>query len=176
MYQTPEQFMQISTSNLEAALSLANITLQSTERLLDLNLKTAKQALDEGLRSAKTLADAKNVQDLVSLQSTNPQPGLEKVMAYSRSVYEVATEAQARINRLMEERVTELNGRLVAAFDQAMKSAPAGSEGAFAALKSAMAAANSAYDTMSRVSRQASEVATSNITAQAAKATKKKTH
>ncbi len=173
MYQSPEQFMQFGKSSLEAALSLANITLQGTERLVGLQLKTAKEALDESIRSAKALSDIKNVQELMSLQSTATQPNMEKVMAYSRSVYEVASDTQTKINKVLEDSMSKVGGELVAAVDKAVKTAPAGSETAVAAFKSAVAAASTAYDTMSKVAREATDLAVSSATTQAAKATKK---
>lgn len=178
MYQSPEQFMQFGKSSLEAALSLANITLQGTERLVGLQLKTAKEALDESIKSAKALSDVKNVQDLMSLQSTSAQPSLEKAVAYSRSLYEVAAETQTQISKVFEDRMSRVSGELVAAMDKAVKTAPAGSETAVAAFKSAVAAANTAYDTLSKVAREATEMAVNSASAQAAKvaAAKKKTH
>jgi len=178
MYQSPEQFMQFGKSSLEAALSLANITLQSTERLVDLQMKTVKDALDESIKSAKALSDVKNVQDLISLQSTTAQPSLEKVVAYSKSVYEVAADTQTQINKVMEDRMAKVSGEIVAAIDKAVKTAPAGSEAAVAAFKSAVTAANTAYDTLSKVSREAADMAMNNASAQAAKvvAAKKKAH
>lgn len=178
MYQSPEQFMQFGKSSLEAALSLANITLQSTERLVGLQMKTVKEALDESIKSAKALSDVKNVQDLMSLQSSAAQPSLDKVVAYSKSVYEVAAETQNQISKVLEDRMSKVSGEIVAAMDKAVKTAPAGSEAAVAAFKSAVAAANTAYDTISKVSREATDLAMNNATVQAAKvaAAKKKTH
>jgi len=180
MYQTPDRFMQIGKSSIEAALTVANITLQSTERLLDLNLKTAKEALDESMRSARALTEAKNVQDMVALQSTAAQPGLDKAIAYSRSVYEVATQAQTELNKLIEAQMAQVNGELIAALDNAAKTAPAGSEPAFAAFKSAMAMASTAYDTFTKVARQAADSAVSNGSNAAAQmvrgGTKKRAH
>jgi phasin family protein len=178
MYQSPEQFMQFGKSSLEAALSLANITLQSTERLIGLQLNTVKEALDESITRAKALSEVKNVQELMSLQSGTAQPNLEKVLAYSRSVYEVAADAQTQINKVMEERIGKMTGEVMAAVDKAVQTAPAGSEAAVAAFKSAVTAANTAYDTLSKVSREAADLAMNNATAQAAKAAaaKRKTH
>ncbi|MPZ42602.1 MAG: phasin family protein [Betaproteobacteria bacterium] len=179
MEQAPERFMQLGKSSMEAALSVANITLQSTERLIDLNLKTAKAALDESLRKAKALTEAKNVQDLVALQSSDAQPGIDKALAYSRSVYEVATQAQTELNKLVEARLTQVNEELIAALDKAAKAAPAGSEPAFAAFKSALVMANSAYDTFAKVARQATDAAVNNgsqVAAQVAKNARKKAH
>jgi len=178
MYQSPEQFVQFGKSSLEAALSLANITLQSTERLVGLQLKTAKEALDESIKSAKALSDVKNVQDFLSIQSTTAQPSLEKAVAYSRSLYEVAAETQTQITKVIEDRFSKVSGELVAAMDKAVKTAPAGSETAIAAFKSAITAANTAYDTFSKVARDATDLAVNTASAQAAKvaAAKKKAH
>lgn len=177
MYQSPEQFMQLGKSSLEAALSLATITLQGTERLVGLQMKTAKEALDESLKSAKALTDVKSVQEFMTLQSGTAQPSLEKMVAYSRSLYEVAAETQTQFSKVFEDRMTKVSGELVAAMDKAVKTAPAGSETALAAFKSAVAAANTAYDTLSKVAREAADMAVNNASAQAAKAAaKRKTH
>jgi phasin family protein len=179
MEQAPEHLMQLGKSSIEAALSVANITLQSTERLLDLNLKTAKAALDESLRNAKALTEAKNVQELVALQSSAAQPGIDKALAYSRGVYEVASQAQSELAKLVEARRAQVNEELIAALDRAAKTAPAGSEPAFAAFKSALVMANGAYDTFARLARQAADTAVKNgsqAAAQAAKNAGKKAH
>jgi len=178
MYQSPEQFMQLGKSSLEAALSLANITLQGTERLVGLQLKTAKEAIDESIKGAKALSDVKSVQELMSLQSTSAQPSLEKAVAYSRSLYEMAAETQTQISKVFEDRMSKVSGELVAAMDKAVKTAPAGSETAIAAFKTAIAAANTAYDTLTKVAREATDLAVNSASAQAAKvaAAKKKTH
>ena len=179
MYPTPDRFMILGKSSIEAALTVANITLQSTGRLLDLNLRTAKEALDESVRSAKTLAEAKNVQELVALQSNAAQPGIDKAVSYSRSVYEVATEAQSELGRLFETQMAQVSEEVASVLDKAAKTAPAGSEPAFAALRSAMAMANNAYDTFTKAARQATDSPVNNVAqapAEAASTSRKKTH
>ena len=49
--------------------------------------------------------------------------------------------------------------------DKYAKNAPAGSDVAIAAVKSALAAANSAYDSFAKVAKQATEIAEANIAA-----------
>jgi hypothetical protein len=60
--------------------------------------------------------------------------------------------------------------------DKLAKNAPAGSDVAVAAVKSALAAANTAYDSVSKAARQATELAEANFAAasNAAKETRKK--
>jgi phasin family protein len=179
MNQPHDRLVQLSKSSIEAALTVANITLQSTERLLDLNLKAAKETLDESLRNAKALSEAKNVQDFVALQSGAAQPGIDKALAYSRSLYEVASQAQGELSKLVEARRAQVNEELMAALDKAAKAAPAGAEPAFAAFKSAVAMANTAYESFALVARQAADTAVTNgtqVAAQVMKNGRKKAH
>jgi phasin family protein len=155
------------------------MTLLRTERLLDLQLKTAKEALVDSLRRARALSEARNVQEMVALQSTAAQPGIDKAIAYSRTLYEVASQAQTELNKLVEAQMAQVNEEFLSALDKAAKAAPAGSEPAFAAFKSAMAMANTAYDTFARAARQAADTAVSNgssAVANVARTTKKKAH
>jgi len=87
------------------------------------------------------LAGAKDVQELVNLQSTFAQPTIEKAIAYSKSVYEVATQTNTEFTKATERRVTEWNENFVSLLDKAAKNAPAGSDVAVSAVKQMLAAA-----------------------------------
>ena len=69
-------------------------------------------------------------------------------------MYGWATEMQGEVSKLVETQVADINKNVVEAIDRAAKSAPTGSEFAFAALKSALTAANQAYDVMSKAGKQ----------------------
>ena len=77
----------------------------------------------------------------------------------------------------MEEQVAEFNKQVVTGLDKVVKSAPAGSEVAVAAVKSAITAVNSAYDNLSKSAKQFTEMTQANVeaaTTQGVHATKKK--
>ena len=57
------------------------------------------------------------------------------------------------------------NDFFVSLLDKVSKNAPAGSDVAVAAVKSMLAAANSAYDNMNKVAKQATEIAEANVAA-----------
>jgi hypothetical protein len=63
-----------------------------------------------------------------------------------------------------------VNGQMLSMLDTAAKNGPAGTELAVSAIKSALAAANSAYDNISKATKQATEMAEANL----ATVTKKK--
>ena len=165
MFTNPQQLATANKANVEALLNLANQAFAGIERIATLNLNTARTALEDGVNNAKALLEAKDVQELVSLQSSLAQPAVEKAMAYSKSVYEIASQTQGEFAKLMEERVSEFNKTLTSALDNAVKSAPAGSDVAVAAVKSAMAAANSAYDSITKAAKQVVELAEQNVAA-----------
>ena len=101
----------------------------------------------------------------MSLQSTFAQPAIEKAIAYSKSVYEVATQTNTDLTKATERRVTEWNENFVSMLDKAAKNAPAGSDVAVSAVKQMLAAANSAYDNFNKVAKQATEIAEANVAA-----------
>ena len=162
---TTEHFAAANKNAIEALLTLANTAFASTERLAALNLNTARSLLEDSVANAKTLMGAKDVQDIVALQSGLVQPSIEKVVAYSRSVYEIVSQTQDELSKVVEAQVGEVNKAVATTLDQAAKQAPAGSDVAVAAVKSAIAAANSAYDSIAKATKQAVEMAEANVNA-----------
>ena len=177
MFQAPEQFMALNKANLEATVRFAGIALEGAERMLEVQLKAAKSAFADGVQQAKAFTEIKDVQELAQLKNTLAQPAIEKATSYVKSVYDVATATQSEINKLVEEQVAEFNKQVVTSLDKVVKSAPAGSEVAVAAIKSAITAVNSAYDNLSKSAKQFTEMTQANVeaaTSQAVHATKKK--
>ena len=162
---TPEQFAASNKANVETLLTLANAAFASAERLAALNLNTARSILEDGVANTKALLAVKDVQELVNLQASLAQPIVEKAVAYARSVYEITSQSQEEVSKVLEGQVAELNKGVATALDKAAKSAPAGSDVAVAAVKSAIAAANSAYDSMSKAAKQVAEIAEANVAA-----------
>lgn len=165
MFATPETLANANKANVEALLTLANTAFASAERLAALNLNTARSLLEDGVSNAKALLGAKDLQEAITLQATLAQPSIEKAVAYSRSVYEISAQTQEEMSKLVEAQFAEVNKNVASALDKAAKSAPAGSDVAVAAVKSAIAAANSAYDTMSKAAKQVAEITEANVAA-----------
>jgi phasin family protein len=174
MYLTPEQIVGANKAGMEALIGLASSQFAALERLSTLNTNATKAAFEEGLARAKSLLGAKDAQEYFSLNATVTQPNLEKAIAYSRSVYEVAAQTQGEIAKYVEARAAEFSKNLLGILDKASKNAPAGSDVAVAAVKTALAAASTAYDSFSKVAKQATEMAEANFTAATAPVKEKK--
>ncbi len=165
MYNTPENFAGANKANVESLMTIANTAFASAERLAALNLNTARIMLEDSVINAKALMSVKDVQELLSLQSALAQPAFEKAVAYSRSVYEIATQTQDEFSKIADSQYVEMNKNVTSVLDKAVKNAPAGSDVAVAAVKSAIAAANSAYETMNKAAKQVAEMTEANVAA-----------
>ncbi len=165
MYNTTEQFAGANKANVETLLTIANTAFASAERLAALNLNTARIMLEDSVNNAKALLTAKDMQELLGMQTALAQPAFEKAVAYSRSVYEIATQTQDEFTKIVDSQYVEMNKNVSTVLDKAAKSAPAGSDVAVAAVKSAIAAANSAYETMNKAAKQVAEMTEANVAA-----------
>jgi len=167
-----EQFASTNKTTVETLLTIANTVFASAERFAALNLNTARVFMEDSVANATALLAVKDVKELVAVQAALAQPAAEKFVVYSRSVYEIASETQGELSKVVEVQASDLNKNVSVALDKALKNAPAGSDVAVSTVKSAIAAANSAYDSMTKAARQAGEIAEANVTAAANAAVK----
>ena len=165
MYVTPEQIQAANKATVEALLAVANTQFTALEKLATIQASAVKSAFEDSVANTRALLSAKDVQEFVTLQNSFTQPAIEKAIAYSKSVYEVATEANSELSKVAERRVAEWNENFVTLLDKVSKNAPAGSDVAVAAVKSMLAAANSAYDNLTKAAKQATEIAEANVAA-----------
>ncbi len=163
MYVTPDRFAASSKAGVEAGLALAEAQFAVIERLAALNMRAAKAAIEDSAAHVKAVLEAKDPQEIVKLNSAFTQPALEKLAAYGRSVYDVAFESQAQASKVVESQAAEFNKAVASTLDSFAKNAPAGSDVAVNAAKSAWAAFNSAYDTVQKATKQATEVVEANF-------------
>jgi phasin family protein len=146
-------FSEITAATVDSATKLTRISMDSAERVIALQLDFAKASLEQATRSAKALAGAKDVQELLSMRTKSAESAVERLMGYSRSLYEISSEAQSQFSKLAEERMSSFQQAVSETVEQAAKSAPAGSDVAVAAMKSSLAATTAAFDSFNKAAR-----------------------
>jgi phasin family protein len=167
---TVEQVMASHKSNIETLLGLTSKAFEGVEKMVELNLTASKAALAEAGDHAKAILSVKDAQELLALQSGLMRPLAEKTAAYSRHLYDIATGSSAEFGKAFEDQATDAQRKFMGLVDNAAKNAPAGSETAVAVMKSAVAAANNALESVQKAVKQATEVAESNFNTVAANA------
>jgi phasin family protein len=160
---TPEQIAAAQKANLETLSGLTNQALKSIEKLVELNMHIAKQSLGESMSSAKKALEVKDIQQLLAHQAEAVQPMAEKIMAYSRHLYELAHETQASFTKSAEQELQAGQKKINALVEDWTKNAPAGSEAAVTAMKQAIASATNVFETSQKAVKHAVEVAQTNL-------------
>lgn len=165
-----EHISTFGRTQVESALRFVTIAAESTEKLFDLQIKNSKAAFNEGMKNAKALTEVKDFSELPAWTSLTFQPGVDKANAYARNLYEVVAGIQSEIGAALETQLADLGKEISVALDTALKSAPAGSEPAVAAVKSVIGTVNTVYENIAKASRQLATLTEANLTAAATQA------
>jgi phasin family protein len=144
---------------------LANATIDGIERLAALNLSAGRSFVEASFANVSALLGVSDVQSFVNLQQKLAAPVLEKGMEYSRNVIAITSETKDKIAKEVETQVAAVNANVSGLVEKALASAPAGSEVAVAAVKTAIKSANEAYEGLNKAAKQAVEVAEANVAA-----------
>ena len=162
---TVAQIVNTQKSNIDTLFGLTGKAFDGVEKLIELNIQAAKSVISEAARTTQAVLSIKDVQERIALQSSLLQPAAEKAAAYTRGVYEIAASTGAEVTRVAEAQSAEAQAKFMAIFETAVKNAPAGTENGVALVKSAVAAAYNAIETVQKAAKQAAEVAEANFNA-----------
>ena len=162
---TADQILAAQKANLETLFGLTTKAFEGVEKLVELNVTASKAAMSEAASTTQAVLSVKDAQELLALQASLFQPLAEKTAAYSRHLYDIAQGTSAEFGKAFEAKAAEAQQNFVGLVDSAAKDAPAGSETAVAVMKSAVAAANNAFESVQKAVKQASDVAEANFNA-----------
>ena len=162
---TAEQILASHKANIETLFGLTSKAFEGMEKLVELNVTASRAALSEAANPTQAVLAVKDAQELLALQAGLFQPLAEKTAAYSRHLYDIASGTDAEFGKAFEAQATDAQKAFTNLVDSAAKNAPAGSETAVAVMKSAVSAANNAFESVQKAVKQASDVAEANFNA-----------
>ncbi|MBL8437914.1 MAG: phasin family protein [Zoogloeaceae bacterium] len=162
-----EQFVAAGKANLESGLKLSvassNIVMGAVESVSALNLSTARAAFDDGVAYVKAVGELKDPKALIALQLGLLTPSSEKAIAYAKALTDIGSKAKDELVKLYEAEVAALTAKMNSNLEGFFKNAPAGSEAAVSAVKTAIANATSAYEGATKAAKQVAEAAQASI-------------
>ena len=101
MFPLPEQFSSAAKSQLESQLqifsTLTSKVFESAEKIIALNLNAGKAALSHTAETAQHLLVTQDPRDFFSYSTSQAQPNIESVLAYSRQLFGIASSTQAQL-------------------------------------------------------------------------------
>ena len=172
MKQTANPFADFGNAAVEAARQLTRISMDSAERTMAIQLDYAKGAVKQATLTAHALGQVKDVTELVAIRARMAENAIENAMGYSRSLYEVASEAQSELGKLAEERMSAFQQTVSENVEQAAKSSPAGGDLVATAFKSSMAATTAAFDSFNKAARNLASYTDASVRSTTAKSRK----
>ncbi|HYF57500.1 MAG TPA: phasin family protein [Burkholderiaceae bacterium] len=165
MFTTPDQMVAMHKAALESFQAIAAKSLEGMEKLAELNMAATKSTMEESAVQLRALFEIKDPKQFADLAVGSAQPATDKLTAYAKHVYDITNETGTEVAKLVEKQFADSNRQLHAAIDALAKNAPAGSEGIVTFVKSAVSAANTAYDQVNKATKQVVEMAEANIVA-----------
>ena len=175
---TAEQVIASQKATVETLFGLTTKAFAGVEKLVELNVQASKAALAETANQTQALMGVKDAQELLALQAGLMQPLAEKTAAYSRHLYDIASGTSSEFTKAFEAQAQAAQKQFANLVDSAAQNAPAGSEQAVAMMKGAVSAANTAFESVQKAVKQATDLAESNLASvtqsAAPKAAKKK--
>jgi phasin family protein len=164
-----DQFAAANEAAIEQFSYFAKLSLGNLEKFAELGLGAARESLTQATRHAQTIAGARDVHEVIAINSAAVEPAMKRAYAYSRTAYDTAAATNDEVKRVFEQNTAQLNKAAIAALEEALKYAPAGSEAVVGNLKTAIAAAQSAYNNITSINKQIYDTVEQNVaTAQAA--------
>jgi len=166
-----EQLTAAQKANAEVMMTLLRTAFDGVERLTALNMAASREFFNNTVANAQQLLSAKDAAAVAKLNSELAQPNVDKLVGYSRSVYDLVTEMQKEITSVMEAQYSSFTKNAASAVEKAKASAPVGGDVFAATMQSMLGASTKAFDQMTSMAKQLSDIAEANVQA-AAKTTK----
>jgi len=158
-----DQFSAANEAAIDQFNQFAKLSLANIEKFTALGLAATRENVEQAAAHAQALASAKDVHEVIALNSAALEPVMKRAYAYSRSAYESAAETNTEVKRAIEQKSVEFNRAAIAALEEAFKYAPAGSESVVDNLKTAIAAAQSTYNNLASINKQIYDTVEKNV-------------
>jgi len=160
-----EQLTAAQKANAEVMMALVRTAFNGVERLTALNMAASREFFNNTVANTQQLLSAKDANEVAKLNSELAKPGVEKIVDYSRSVYDLVAEMQKEITSVMEAQYSTFTKNAQSAVDKAKASAPVGGDVFAATMQSMLGASTKAFDQMNSMAKQLSDIAEANIQA-----------
>jgi phasin family protein len=149
-----DQFSAVNEAAISQFTQFAEMSLANLEKFAELGLGAARANVEQAAAYSQALASAKDVHEFIALNSAAIEPVVKRAYAFSRTAYETAAATNGEVKKAFEKQTSEYNRAAIAALEEAFKYAPTGSESMVDNVKTAMAAAQSAYNNFASINKQ----------------------
>jgi phasin family protein len=160
-----EQLTAAQQANAEVMATLLRTAFNGVERLTALNMAASREFFNNTMAGTQQLLSAKDASAVAKLNTELAQPNAAKWMDYSRSVYELVADMQKEVTSVLESQYSSFTKNATSAVEKAKSSAPVGGDVFAATMQSMLNASTKAFDNMTGMAKQLSDIAEANMAA-----------
>ncbi|MBM7456179.1 phasin family protein [Oceanisphaera litoralis] len=155
-----EKLQNTQQANLDLVQGLTNNLVASATKLGKLQQDSVTELGAAQFDYAGKLLAVRDIKDLLELQSGffSPTAILDRHLSFNREVLSLLTDGQQQFGKFTEQQIAAGSQQLNDMIDQLAGNAPAGTESAVNALKSAVNSANEAYEQAQKAAKEAAEI------------------
>lgn len=145
-----ESFNELNRKNMEAAMRLAQMSIENSQRVMALQTELARELFNDGVENAKAQTGAKDPQEVLRLRTEYAQETARKMMAVAQQVAAIGNDARTEFSRMLTEQLASGSHDMADAFQGFFKTMPGQNANVLEVMQQAMATANGAFEQMAK--------------------------
>ncbi len=145
-----ENLSELNRKNMEAAMRLAQMSIESSQRVMALQNELARELFNDGVESARAQTGAKDPQEMLRLRTEYAQETARKMMAVAQHVAEIGNDSRVAFSRMLTEQLASGSQEMADAFQGFFKSLPGQNPNMLEMMQQAMSTANSAFEQIAK--------------------------
>ncbi|MFZ5505382.1 MAG: phasin family protein, partial [Pseudomonadota bacterium] len=150
-----EQMSELQKKNIEAAMRLAQLSMDNSQRIMQLQVDTARALFEESVNNARAVTETREPAAQVELRAKLARNTTEKMLGCARQIAEITAETQAEFGRLVGEQLNSGGSDLMDSLRKMLAGMPISSQQSMGTMQDAMDKARQAFEQISTVARTA---------------------
>ncbi len=150
-----EQFSEMHRKNMEAAMRLAQLSLENSQRVMALQTELAKSLFEEGVANAKAQTTAKDPSEVMKLRADYAQETARKMVSAAQDIAAISNDARAEFTRMLTEQLASGSKEMTDTLQGFFKNLPGANPNMMESMQQAIATANAAFEQIATVSSAA---------------------
>ncbi|MGE5384358.1 MAG: phasin family protein [Betaproteobacteria bacterium] len=160
-----EQLTAAQKASAEVMMALVRTAFGGVERLTTLNIAASRELVNNVIANAQQVLSIKDPSELTKINTSLAQPNMDKWIEYSRSLYDLTSQMQKEVTSVMEAQYNSFTKNASSAIQKTTASTPVGGDVFAAAMNSMLTASTKAFDNMTNMAKQLSNIAEANVQA-----------
>ncbi len=153
-----DQFGDTQRKGLDAAMQIAQLSIENSQRVMALQVETAKSLFEESVKNAKALAAVKDPREAMELRAEYARATTERMMDTARQIAQMTTEAHSQFGKMWGAQLTGGSTEMMESWQKMFSFNPASgqiAQTAMGSLQQAIDMARGAFDQITAASTDA---------------------